>query len=64
MQVLPEFLQVEAFAKLSSAIGKVINHFLVLSEHDRMHTTFYEQWNREPTIKKSLNQKEKITKIG
>lgn len=34
VQVLPDFLQVEAFAKLSSAIGKVINHFSVISiEH-------------------------------
>lgn len=69
VQVLPEFLHVEAFAKLSSAIGKVTNHFLiVLSEHDRMHTTltteFYEQWNREPTIKKLLDWRKKITKIG
>lgn len=34
LQVLPEFLQVEAFAKLSSAIGKVFILFLFTSsEH-------------------------------
>ncbi|KAL4588503.1 hypothetical protein LXL04_001394 [Taraxacum kok-saghyz] len=35
-EVLPEFLQVEAFSKLSSAIGKVIVTSLTLSNYPRV----------------------------
>lgn len=31
LQVLPEFFQVEAFAKLNSAIGKVNESYLILA---------------------------------